>query len=103
MPTCSVTNCWNAATNFNVGDRLRGAYCDEHADVAQESVHASGSAELDRIGDAESNEGVVSDTTESRGEEREGTIPPAEKSGEVSDRSAAVTPAGDTVSRELNS
>jgi hypothetical protein len=103
MPTCAVTNCWKPAVDFNVGDRLRGSYCEDHQDVAQEQVHGSPSAELDRFGDAASREGIESDTTETRGEEREGTIPPAEKSGEVSDRSAAVTPAGETVSKELDS
>lgn len=103
MPTCAVTNCWNEAVDFNVGDRLRGSYCEEHQDVAQEKVHGSQTAEVDRFGDALSREGIESDTTESRGEEREGSTPPAEKSGDVSDRSAAKTPPGDTVSKELDS
>ncbi len=99
MPTCSVTNCWKAATHFNVGDRLRGSYCDEHADLAKgENPHSGGSTELDRIGDAADRRGIESDLD--RGDDEDFVIPKAEKTGDISDRSAAVTPAGETISLE---
>ena len=97
MPTCSVTNCWRAAEDFNVGDRLRGAYCSEHADLAKgENPTEGGPVELKLTGDAEDRRGITSDLD--RGDDEDFVIPKAEKSGDISDRSAAVTPAGETIS-----
>lgn len=96
MPTCSVTNCWNAAEEFNVGDRLRGSYCKKHAKIAKGDVPNDGAPiELKLTGDAEDRRGIESDLD--RGDKEDNVIPPAEKSGDVSDVSAAKKPAGETI------